>query len=1376
MKMKFGNYILVCLSLFLLFYDYAFSQSNNAKIVIQDGHSGYITDVVFSPDYKWLASVCRAGKIKIWDIKSYRLVKTFTIYDEFPDKNNVGWYNNFIAFSPDGKLLAVGGSDKVKVWNVNNDKITNIFNKKVSSITFSPDSKKLAFASKDKGYKILDVESGKEISNYLIDIWDLSITQQSQIIRHSSVVNSISFSPDGRLLAGGCEDSTIQIWDVSNGQILQSMKDNNGQIMSIDFSSNSKLITSGNNYGQAKLWNIEKAQLLNTYTIHDFSNEKYYSYNPAIYVSFSPNDKLLGTTGANKITTWFTKTAKPFKTFRNSSSSSSISFSPDGKYLAIGGNEIKIFDIEINRINRIIKEHNHEIKSIAFSPNKKWLAVVDRNCVHIWDLRNNSLLYTLMVNASTVTYSPNSKRLTIGTVDGKIQIYTASKGNLLRKIYVRKHERSYSYYESKILSIAYSPNGKLLASTTLDSSVIIWDSNSGKLLQTLKGHQSEVNTLAWSPNSNWVASGSKNGNIKLWEVSTGQLVHTMKSKDGQLRTINYSPDGKILSSASSNGSIILWDLSGFESLSKFKGHKSEINSMAFSSDGKILATCGSDFDIKLWDMEKKQLIRTLQGHSGDVNDIVFTPNGRMLASASDDKSIKLWNISSGEILLNFYTFDYGKDWIIFTPDCYYVASENIDDYVHFCLDDKLYFLNEHRINYNKPNVIEKILYDKIDSIQDEEIAETPELYIQNGHSVNALAFSPDSKWIVSGGDGIRLWDVVSGQLINNISEEESISDVSFSSDRKWIVSAGRYLKIYNIQNYQKRPSSTSHSANYLDYSNDGKLLLIASGNKLELFDVFNDGIIQELEGHNSMISAVNFSPDNKFAASASYDSTIKLWNVFDGKLIHTLSAKNRVYSISWSSDSKYLASGDEKGQIKIWDVDTGKLHNKISSHNRSLYSIAYSPNGRKLVSMDGKVIKIWESKNGKLLDSLECEGAYGKTVTFSPDGRWLASAGGEGIRIWDATTSQLQHCISKHSHEIRSVEYSPNGKWLASEIGDLWRPNIKLFDISNNKLIHSLSNIREVHSITFSSDSKQLATGHDREIKIWKTEEGKLIRIITGHEDEVLAVAFSPDNKYLASAGKDSTIKLWDLSANFLARILKGHSKKVYDLVFSPDSRLLASSSTDNTIKLWEVTTGQITNTFKGESSYEPSLDFSPDGKSLARNSYDNVSIWNTATGQLRQNLKSSIRNRIYSLAYSHDGKRLASGSYSDISIWDAETGRQVYYPENSESWGFSYKVNTLDCYPVNEVLVSIYNLKKIKFYNSGNGRHIANFIFIDDSDWICWTPDGYYDCSEGAIKYITWRIENTIYPAEKFANKFYVPNLMSKIHKGEPIRITQEK
>lgn len=215
---------------------------------------------------------------------------------------------------------------------------------------------------------------------------------------------------------------------------------------------------------------------------------------------------------------------------------------------------------------------------------------------------------------------------------------------------------------------------------------------------------------------------------------------------------------------------------------------------------------------------------------------------------------------------------------------------------------------------------------------------------------------------------------------------------------------------------------------------------------------------------------------------------------------------------------------------------------------------------------------------------------------------------------------------------------------------------MKLWNVINGKNIDTFEGYRDpVNSVAFSSDGKTLASGEgdvyiDRfdvrsqgEVKLWDVATGKTNKILKGHREAVLTVAFSPDGKTLASGSKDKTIKLWDVPSGNNTSTLEEHNEDVNSVAFSPDGKILVSGSKDKTIKLWDVASGKTTRTLTGHRFYVFSVAFNPDGKTLASGSSDEINLWDVATGENTGTLKHN--GFVHSVVFSPDGKTLASAS-----------------------------------------------------------------------------------------------------------------------------------
>ncbi|CAN9360228.1 unnamed protein product [Alternaria alternata] len=198
--------------------------------------------------------------------------------------------------------------------------------------------------------------------------------------------------------------------------------------------------------------------------------------------------------------------------------------------------------------------------------------------------------------------------------------------------------------------VAFSPDGKTLASASGDKTVKLWDAGSGKALQTLNGHSDEVKAVVFSPDGKTLASASRDETVKLWDAGSGKALQTLNGHSDEVKAVVFSPDGKTLASASRDETVKLWDAGSGKALQTLKGHSDWVNAIAFSPDGKTLASASSDKTAKLWDAGSGKALQTLKGHLDWVNAIAFSPDGKKLASASRDRTVKLWDVGSGEAL------------------------------------------------------------------------------------------------------------------------------------------------------------------------------------------------------------------------------------------------------------------------------------------------------------------------------------------------------------------------------------------------------------------------------------------------------------------------------------------------------------------------------------------------------------------------------------------------------------------------------------------------------------------------------------------------------------------------------------------------------
>lgn len=298
-------------------------------------------------------------------------------------------------------------------------------------------------------------------------------------------------------------------------------------------------------------------------------------------------------------------------------------------------------------------------------------------------------------------------------------------------------------------------------------------------------------------------------------------------------------------------------------------------------------------------------------------------------------------------------------------------------------------------------------------------------------------------------------------------------------------------------------------------------------------------LLNTLTGHSKEVYSIAISPDGKILASGSYDNTIQLWNLPNGKPLRTLSGHTeKVKSVAFSPDGQILASSSVDKTINLWNIRTGELLKTFTGHSSFVLSVAFSPDGQMLASSSAdKTIKLWNLRTGKLLRTLQGHSGWVYSVTFSPDGKILANGSDDRtIKLWDVSTGQLMNTIPDPSgNVVRSVTFSPDGQNLVT--GSLNAVNLwnlpKLLNCNTAQACQPTrkfsGNLGIVESVTISPDGQTLASGSkDNKVLLWNLKNGKHRSTISNVPGTVNCLTFSPDGKRLVSTGSEQgTIEIW---------------------------------------------------------------------------------------------------------------------------------------------------------------------------------------------------------------------------------------------------------
>ncbi|MCC5650101.1 hypothetical protein LC609_09670 [Nostoc sp. XA013] len=602
-----------------------------------------------------------------------------------------------------------------------------------------------------------------------------------------------------------------------------------------------------------------------------------------------------------------------------------------------------------------------------------------------------------------------------------------------------------------ILSVAFSPDGKLLATGDSNGEICLRNTADGKQILNCKGHTNWVVSLAFNPDGRTLASGSADSTVKLWDVITGQCLQTFSEhNNSEVWSVAFSPNGNMLVSGSNDHIIRLWSVSTTECLRIFRGHTSWVISAVFHPDGQTLVSGSDDDTIRLWDVSTGECIKTLQGHDDGIRSITISPDGQTIASSSDDQTVKLWDFDTGECIKTLQGHHAAVWSVAINPQGNIIASGSFDHTV------------------------------KLWSFRTGQCLKTLQ-----GHSgwVCSVVFSVKGDLLASGGEDqtVKLWNINTGQCLKTFSGYTSqVWSVAYSPDGQTLASSSHdhTVRLWNVNTSKTLQIFQGHGAavRSVAFCPKGQTLVSGSDDRtVKLWDVNTGQALQTFLGHHALVWSVAYSPDGQTLASGSHDCTVKLWDVNTGQALQTFQGhRAAIQSVAFCPQGKTVASGAWDQTVKLWDVSTGECKGTLEGHTNWVWSIAFSPNGKLLASAsyDG-TIRLWSVSTGACLQTFQvCANGIVKAVVFSRNGQIIASSSPDyTIKLWDVDTGECKRTLHGHSAWVWSIAFSPDNQTLASSGAD---ETIRLWDINTGKCLKTLKakkfyegmNIRGVTGLT----------------------------------------------------------------------------------------------------------------------------------------------------------------------------------------------------------------------------------------------------------------------------------------------------------------------
>ena len=906
-------------------------------------------------------------------------------------------------------------------------------------------------------------------------------------------------------------------------------------------------------------------------------------------------------------------------------------------------------------------------------------------------------------------------------------------------------------HTDNVWSVAFSPNGKILASASWDKTVRLWNVNTGRLLHTLTGHTNEVLRVAFSPDGQTLVSSDWDGTILIWNPNTRKLKRTLKGHAGGVSSVAFSPDGQTLASGSADQTILLWDTKTWKPKSTLRGHTHIVETVTFSPDGDMLASSSRDHTIRLWNPKNGKHIRTLIGHTDEVLRMAFSPDGTILVSGSRDQTVRLWNPNTGEekrtlpnqagwtnpvafspdgatLLIggrgisswDTQTGQYKKPLtgdigtalsVVFSPDGQVVASGSDDNKVYLweynasnyeipTIDTNgmvrlVYFLpNDRPIRPDRIPVLRQLLKDSQQFFADE----------MEHHGFGRKTFRLETDK-----DGEPVVHRVDGKFGEDYYYEP------LSDSKIWEEVFEHFDDIQHIYfiaidlSYESLNDGRSGGLGGLGFfPMGGQSVLFAGKTAFRHRDITSG---EEALGGSAIIPASGFGHDNpdvhplvltnhELGHAFGLDHDFREGHedaVVGGRGFRLSKCAAEWLSVSRLFNTKSTFR-NEPGEIQLLSMRT---------YNQDSISLRF-----KVTDPDGLhqaqllLPEISEGTGWGPYRLFDCKRLNGKTSTFESAVRTAELADRVTLQIMDMNGNVAWATFPIELDETVSAQNAldVNGDGVMNLL-DLTYLGVHLGQRGQNSADVNEDQVVDITDLLLvaagmSSVSRQVVENFSTaDVQKWLTDTQQ---IEVENEFQRKGIFFLEYllREIILSSKPTKTV------TGPLKAIFEGHTDFVRSLAFSPDGETLASGSWDRTIRLWNPRTLRHVITLIGHSSDVRSVVFSPDGETLASGSWDRtIRLWDTSTGQLRTTLSGYNIEHITSVALSPDGQILAGGTASNsghnvIHLWNPNTGQY-----KSELIGHTERVASVIFSPDGQMLVSGSEDNTVRLWNPNTGK-----------------------------------------------------------------------